>query len=270
MKEKKLIDKTAKPNTRESIVKDLKALGLKKGIIVLVHSSLSSLGWTCGGEISVIQALMDVITEEGTIIMPTQSSDYSNPELWGNPAVPKSWINTIKEKMPAYDPNITPTRGMGRIVEAFRKFPNVLRSSHPTCSFGAWGKYSKEIIENHSLEYSLGENSPLARIYDLNGYVLLLGVGYDSNTSYHLSEYRSKSMKTSTFESPIIEEGKRVWKKYKDIEFNADMFPKIGLEFEKNHKIDTGLMGNAKCKFFKQRAAVDFAEKWLLENSKNS
>lgn len=208
MSEKNSLGNTKKPNTRESIANDLKKVGLKEGMVVLVHSSLKSIGWTCGGEISVIQALMDVITEKGTIIMPTQSPEYSDPELWGNPPVPKSWVNTIKEKMPAYDPDITPTRGMGRIVESFRKFPNVIRSSHPTCSFGAWGKYAKEIIENHSLDYSLGEKSPLARIYDLDGYVLLLGVKYDSNTSYHLSEYRSQCSKTNIFGSPIIENQK--------------------------------------------------------------
>lgn len=209
---------------------------------------------------------MDVVTESGTIIMPTQTGDYSDPALWENPPVPESWVNIIKETMPAYDPDITPTRGVGIIVETFRKFPNVIRSSHPQCSFGAYGKYAYEIIKGHSLDYSLGEKSPLARIYDLDGWVLFLGVGHESNTSYHLSEYRSKASKTCKCEAPIIENGKRIWKQYMDIEFNEEVFSEIGLDFEKSEKINTGLVGSAESKLFKQRNAVDFAEKWLIGN----
>lgn len=232
---------------------------------VLVHSSLSSLGWVSGSEVAVIQALIDVVTEKGTIIMPTHTN-ISNPDDWQNPPVPNSWINTIKETMPAYDPKITPTRGMGRISEAFRKFPNVIRSSHPQCSFAAWGKNKDEIIKKHSLDYSLGENSPLARIYDLDGYVLLLGVEYDRNTSYHLSEYRADIRDIVKSEGSIIENGERVWKVYTDIDIESDYFDKIGQEFERQHKINIGLVGSAKSRLFKQRKAVDFAEKWFNIN----
>lgn len=61
-----------------------------------------------------------------------------------------------------------------------------------------------------------------------------------------------------------------MWKQYKDIEFNEDIFPEIGLDFEKNHNINVGLVGIGKCKLFKQRDAVDFAEKWLVDNVKNT
>lgn len=75
--------------TKESLVKDFILLGLNKGMTVIVHSSLSSIGWVCGGAVSIIQALMDVITPEGTIIMPTHSSDLSDPSQWGNLPVPQ-------------------------------------------------------------------------------------------------------------------------------------------------------------------------------------
>lgn len=263
MSENELIEKTSELKTRGSISRDLKKLGLKKGMVVLVHSSLSSLGWVNGGEVAVIQALMDVVTKSGTIIMPTQTSNYSNPKLWENPPVPKSWVKDIKETMPAYNPDITPTRGMGVIAETFRKFPNVLRSSHPQCSFAAFGKYAEDIIKDHSLNNSLGEKSPLARIYDLDGWILFLGVGHESNTSFHLSEYRAKTSKPCTREAPIIENGKRTWKIYKDIEFNEEVFSEIGKDFEKSNKISKGLVGCAESKLFKQKEAVDFAEKWL-------
>lgn len=75
---------------------------------VLVHSSLSSIGWVNGGAVAVIQALIDVVTEEGTIVMPSQSVELSDPKEWGNPPVPEEWWDIIRESMPAYNSNYTP------------------------------------------------------------------------------------------------------------------------------------------------------------------
>ncbi|NBI06245.1 aminoglycoside N(3)-acetyltransferase [Senegalia massiliensis] len=264
MSEKNLIENTPFPRTRESISDDLRSLGLKQGMTIIVHSSLKSLGWVSGGPVAVVQALMDVVTESGTIIMPTQSGDLGDPSLWGNPAVPKEWIGTIKETMPAYDKQITPTRSMGRIVEVFRTFPGVIRSSHPHNSFAAWGRYKEQIINNHSLEYSLGENSPLAKIYDLDGFILLLGVNHDNNTSLHLSEYRSRIREKCKLQAPIIEDNKRVWKTFNDIDLDTDEFEEIGKEFEENNDINIGYIGSSKSRLFKQREIVDFATKWMI------
>lgn len=76
-----IVANTQFPNTIETITNDLKALGIEKGITVIVHSSLSSIGWISGGAVAVVEALMKVVTEEGTIIMPTQSSDLSDQNV---------------------------------------------------------------------------------------------------------------------------------------------------------------------------------------------
>lgn len=264
VREKSIIENTPFAITKESLVKDFHKLGLYEGMTVIVHASLSKIGWVCGGLVAVIQALMDVVTPSGAIVMPPHSGDFSDPTYWGNPAVPKEWWSIIKETMPAYEPAITPTRGIGVIAEAFRTFPGVIRSAHPTSSFSAWGKHAELITNNHAIDYPLGDNSPLARIYDLDGWVLLLGAGYGSNTSFHLSEYRVLGAKSFVAGAPLIEKGQRVWKQFKDIELNTDIFPEIGADFEKEAKINSDVIGLAESKIFKQKEAVDYAEKWLI------
>ncbi|BAY82992.1 aminoglycoside N3'-acetyltransferase [Calothrix parasitica NIES-267] len=266
MTEAEAISKSQFPRTRETLKQDLINAGLTPGITVIVHSSLSSLGWVCGGAVAVIQALMDVITPNGTLVMPTHSSDYSDPEPWENPPVPAEWWQTIRDTMPAYDARITPTRNMGKVVEVFRTCEDVLRSSHPNFSFAAWGNHAEAIIKNHSLNYSLGEASPLARLYDLNGYVLLLGTGYDTCTTFHLAEYRQDNPKKTNYAAPILESGERIWKTYSDIEFNNDCFVIMGSDFEKTGCVKKSQVGFAQTKFFAVKDAVDFGVNWLREN----
>jgi len=263
MNEKEIIEKTEKPITKKSLVNDLKELNLK-GEIVIVHSALSKLGWVCGGGVALIEALQKVITEKGTLVMPAHSGDYSEPKYWGNPPVPEEWYQTIRKEMPAYRPEVTPTRGLGITPEIFRKFPDVLRSEHPCLSFSAWGKEAAAITADHKLDYALGENSPLAKIYEREGKILLIGVDHDSNTSLHLAEYRADhDLKIKIFGSSILKDGKNVWAKYQDIEFNDDLFPAIGKEYESEHKYSRAQIGMTKAKMFDQKEMVDFTVSWL-------
>jgi aminoglycoside 3-N-acetyltransferase len=128
---------------------------------LIVHSSLKSIGWVIGGPVTVVQALIEAISPEGTLIMPTHSSDYSDPEPWQNPPARSVTWPIIREHMPAFDTAITPSTYMGIIPEVFRTFPDTRRSYHPTVSFCAFGKHAEQIVSNHSLSYSLGEESPL-------------------------------------------------------------------------------------------------------------
>ena len=108
MSEESVVQETSVPHTRQSIAQDLRQLGLKPGMIVIVHSSLRSIGWVSGGPVAVVQALMDVVTPTGTIVMPTQTGNYSDPANWHHPAVPQSWWDIIYESMPAFQPKLRP------------------------------------------------------------------------------------------------------------------------------------------------------------------
>ncbi len=267
MKEEKtgLIAATEKPNTQASLSADLSALGIRTGMSLIIHTSLSAIGWVCGGPVALILALEGLLTPWGSLVMPTHSGDLSDPAQWLHPPVPESWWETIRSQMPAFNPALTPTRGMGIVPEIFRGQFGVLRSRHPQLSFAAWGRHKRKITAAHSLDFSLGEGSPLARLYELDAYVLLLGVGHGNNTSLHLAEYRANFPAKRVIDqyAPVLEKGRRVWKRIKDIDFSDEDFERLGDDFEREHIVRLGKIGNAQARLFKQRELVDFALQWL-------
>ncbi|MGD8604972.1 MAG: AAC(3) family N-acetyltransferase [Anaerolineales bacterium] len=271
MSEGNIVQKTPQPRTRGNLTEDLRRLGLKPGMVVLVHSSLSALGWVNGGPVAVIQALMDALTPDGTLMMPSHSGDLSDPANWSNPPVPAEWHQTIRETMPAYDPHITPTRGIGRVAELFRTFPGVIRSGHPALSFAAWGRQANFLTEDHRLEWSLGEHSPLARLYELDGHILLLGANHDNNTSLHLAQYRVEGMFPAVTQgAPVMQEDGPHWVQYQDLELETEGFEDIGKSFQAAGGIITGRVGSAEAQLMRQRTLVDYAVIWFQEHEPGS
>jgi aminoglycoside 3-N-acetyltransferase len=255
--------------TVKSLAEQLQILGVRPGMTLLVHSSLPSLGWVCGGAPAVILALELILGVEGTLVMPTHTGDLSDPAKWQHPGVPEKWWQQIRDEMPAYSPDFSPTREMGAISECFRKQDRTLRSNHPQVSFAARGKYAGYVTGSHSLEFSMGEGSPLARVYELDGLVLLLGVSHGNSTSIHLAEYRADYPKKKTVKlgAPIYQNGVRQWVWFNDINFDDTDFEKIGADFSG----ETGLMvsgkvGLAKVQLMPQRQLVDFAVRWMEKN----
>ena len=271
MNEAEAVEKTLEtPATVQSLESDLRALGVTYGMTLLLHSSLSSLGWICGGPVAVILALENLLGPNGTLIMPTHSGDLSDPAEWGNPPVPEHWWKIIRQTMPAFDPDLTPTRKMGAIPECFRKQKDTQRSSHPQVSFTAWGARREYVTKDHSLEFSLGNDSPLGKIYELDGWVLLLGVNHEVNTSLHLAEYRTEypGKRVVNCGAPLMQNNCREWKQFKDIDLDVTDFHSIGKDFAKDREsvVHRGYVASAKGELFPQRVLVDYAVEWMEKN----
>jgi len=269
MSERDAIERTATPITTASLVENLRRLGVEPGITLLVHASLSVLGWVCGGPVAVILALEEALGERGTLVMPTMSGDYTDPRNWRHPPVPEDWKETIRATMPAFDPDLTPTRKMGAIAETFRKQPGTVRSDHPHASFAAYGADAARITANHVLDFALGEGSPLTRIYDLEGWVLLLGVGHENNTSLHLAEYRADypGKRERPNGAPLRFDGVRRWVDVLDLDVDASDFLRIGEAFaQESGAVRSGRVANAPALLMPQRPLVDFAVRWMEEH----
>ncbi len=268
-KEQALIQESLKPVTVASLCEDLRALGIVPGDLVLVHSSLSSLGWVCGGSQAAVMGLLAALSSsnaKGTLVMPAHSGEWSDPAEWRHPPVPEEWIPIIRDNMPAYDPDMTPTRGMGKIPETFRKFPGTHRSANPQLSFTANGPLAHRILEGHPLSPMLGMSSPLGFLYANDAKVLLLGVDYDKCTALHLAESMWDGMPKVRMGTAMMEEGERIWKWFEDYDYDSDDFISIGLAFEQVFPVIRGKVGRADCRLFDMKAAVDFALSWISMN----
>ncbi|MDQ0496163.1 aminoglycoside N(3)-acetyltransferase [Paenibacillus brasilensis] len=262
---------TNRPVTRSDVMKGLKELGVRSGMTLLVHSSMRSFGrFVPGGASAILAALTEAIGPEGTLVMPTQSHDLTDPSTWMNPPLDESWWELVREEMPAYDPTWTLTGGMGVIVETFRGLPGTERSRHPHVSLAARGPAASELLADHQLDYGLGEHSPLAKLYEADACVLLLGCRHDSNTSLHLAEYRAtyNGREKITHQAPIIVDGAKVWVTYEDYNITSDDFEQLGYDFERDcPKCFTRVnIGEASCFFARQRDLVDYGVQWLSTN----
>jgi aminoglycoside 3-N-acetyltransferase len=147
------------------LVGQFRALGVQQGGVLLVHTSLRAVGKVEGGPVGLITALRIAAGREGTIVMATMTDGET-----------------------LFDPQTTPTSGMGATAEAFWRQPGVVRSPHPFASFAAAGRLAERVCAPHPLAPPHGPDSPVGRVHDLGGQILLIGVTHSENTTLHLAE----------------------------------------------------------------------------------
>ena len=267
-REDSIVKRTDVPITRSRIVKDVHALGVTPGDILIVHTAMSKIGWILGDAVTVIDALMEAVTTEGTLVLPAMTTGNTEPSGWNYPPVPEAWWPIIRKEMPPFAPDMTPVRGMGRVPETFRKYPGVVRSSHPQVSFASWGRASDKIVSEHPVDDPYGPRSPLGRLYDMDAKVLLIGVDHTNNTSLHLAEHLAEIPHHPLQKqgAAMLADGKRIWRVWTQLEYDSDDFHLIGEAYENEIGYSPGKIGFADSRLHSVRAVVDYGVRWLLSN----
>ena len=186
----KCIDKNFKPVTKDDLIHKFSQLGIKQGDTLLVHASLSSLGYVVGAAEALFLALREIIGEQGTIVVPSQTVEISDPASWQYPPVPEEWHDVIRDAMPAYSKELSYSKAMGAFSQFIGILLDSIRSNHPMYSFTEVGEKASEIIEQNSFDFPFGDKSPLGRMYSIGAKVLMIGTDFETNTSLHLAENR--------------------------------------------------------------------------------
>jgi len=231
---------------KEDIQFSLDLMDVKKGDILLVHSSLSSIGYVDGGAEAVIDALLETTGEEGTIIMSTLTG-------WFEP----------------FDSNLTPS-AVGRISEVFRQRKDAYRSLHPVHSVAAVGRYAKFITEGHEkCETGCGKGTPYEKIRELGGKVMLLGVDMDRNTIMHTLEEEMDAPYLRTLDIPAP----TYQKDYENQKYTLKKFPSGHRDFtrftpilRRRDALVEGKIGNAEVKVMEIKALFEIGHEVLRQD----
>jgi aminoglycoside 3-N-acetyltransferase len=253
--------------TRQSLAADLRALGVAAGQVLLLHASLRSLGPVRGGAAAVVAAMQDVIGYEGTLAVcagTAGNSDTSRLYLARTAGMTAEQITRYKAAMPPFDPASTPSDGMGRIAEHVRTMPGAVRSAHPQSSFAAIGPMADKLMNPHPVHCHLGDSSPLARLYETDARILLLGVGYQACSALHLAEYRyTANPPMRSYRCVIAVAGQAVWHEYTDVALDDRHLGELGADFDRAGIAARGRIGQADCRLAPLVPTVDFATEWL-------
>jgi len=165
---------------RKTLAADLKALGLRGGDCVMLHSSLSSLGYVEGGADAVIEAFFEAMGPEGTLLTPA----FTQGVWTGHLAMPECRDCCSGELCPSGRPSHE-----GAIPNAALKRPGRLRSCHPTHSWVGNGAAAEEMLRGHrDSSTPCGRGNPFEKLVELDGCIVVLGVGVNTITLWHYFE----------------------------------------------------------------------------------
>ncbi|KFG08237.1 AAC(3) family N-acetyltransferase [Streptomyces scabiei] len=233
-------------------------IGVRPGGVLMVHSSLRGTGWS---PTEVRNALLDALGPDGTLVVPAftaENSDTSPAYLSRTEGMTEREKAEFRASMPPFEPNATPCPAMGALAECVRTTPGAVRSAHPQTSFAAIGCRAEELLDDHDPHCHLGERSPLAALYRADAQVLLLRVGFEVCTAFHLAEYRmTPPPPTRTYRCVVEDKGN--WIEYRDLSLDDGDFGTIGARLP--HVLFTEREFAGKPTFaFGMRDAVDTAQ----------
>jgi aminoglycoside 3-N-acetyltransferase len=223
---------------KQNLIDGFRKVGLNAGDIVLVHSSFNSLGGVEGGPQAVIDALLDVLTPEGTLIMPTFNFGFNQGEPW--------------------DVQKTPSK-MGVLTELVRLNPESRRVFHPFYSFAILGKLKDELA---SVRYkdSYGPDSIFARLRKLDGKIMIIGLSYNHSMTFfhHVEQTQGVDYRfIKKFTGEVTDEAGRTYTDtftmlVRDLDKGVQTaVDPMGAMLEKHGIVSIGKIGNADVKLMK-------------------
>lgn len=224
------------PPSRDGLTKQLLSLGVRAGDALVVHTAFSKLGTVAGGPEALIGALRDALGPDGTLVMPSMSDDDEVP----------------------FDPQTTPCVGMGIVAETFWRMPGVLRSDNPH-AFAAIGPKAAQITAAHPLDVPHGLDSPVGRVYELDGQVLLLGVGHDANTTIHLAENMAGARYLRPKHLTVLKNGMPQRYEYRELDHCCKNFAKLDEWLDANGQQHRGIVGYAQARLMRSRDVIETA-----------
>lgn len=240
----------AMPMTQSQIATGLRDLGLQPGDVVLIHSAMRTLGHVEGGANSVVEALLDVIGERGTLVAPTFTFIHE------------------PEDDPIIDP-ATDKSEMGAITEAVRLHPDALRSTAYRHSFAAIGRRAHVITDVDPSLSVFDIRSSFGVMLALNTKVLLLGVNYSNSTSHHFAEWLCEvpyrhtidmNVKVRRSDGSIVQQPMIDYQPFGYGGSQHTDFNRLGQIQEDRGTVSIGAIGNSVVRLFSQRDLVDIAQ----------
>jgi aminoglycoside 3-N-acetyltransferase len=224
------------PSTEASLVEQLARIGVVRDDLLVVHTAFSKIGPVDGGPAALIAALQAAVGDEGTLVMPSMSDDDEQP----------------------FDPRRTPCRGMGTVADSFWRLPGVLRSNNPH-AFAARGPLAREITADHSLDVPHGLDSPVGRVYERKGRILLIGVGHDANTTIHLAENLAGVRYLLPKRVTVFRDGRPRRHDYFEVDHCCERFALMDGWLDARDVQRRGAVGHARVRLMAARDVVDAA-----------
>jgi aminoglycoside 3-N-acetyltransferase len=254
--------------TQRQLADALRELGVEAGQTVMLHASVKAVGRVMGGPNAIIQAVLDALTPDGTLMMYVGWNDI--PDFVGE--LPPDERQRYYDEHPPFDPaTARAVRDHSILAEFFRTWPGIRRSLNAEASMAALGAQADWITRDHPSDYGYGAESPLAKLVEAGGKVLMLGAPLDTITLLHYAENRAKLRHKGIvrYQYPVLRDGQKVWIDVEDF-YTGDphddySFEQIAQEYLAAGKGRHGKVGDADTYLFDAADLVRYAIAWLEE-----